>query len=122
MSEYRAIYTSRGETVAVLSGQHIFNMLGEWIGWVDDANQVYSIVGEYVGWLTRDPRVLRKRVLDAKMPRKTPPPHPERLRLPATFPLPPMMADITFDTVDILDEMPERLHTADFDQMAEDMD
>ena len=33
-----------------------------------------------------------------------------------------MMSDLTFDTVDVLDEMPELLHTADFDQNAQDMD
>jgi hypothetical protein len=122
MSQTRPIFTTRGDTAAVLSGAYIFNLLGEWIGWVDSAGDVYSITGEYVGWLTRDPRVLRKRVTESRPARKQPPAHPGRLRLPATFPLPPMMSDISFDTVDVLDEMPELLHTADFDQHAQDMD
>ncbi|MBI4770102.1 MAG: hypothetical protein HY784_06730 [Chloroflexi bacterium] len=122
MSFLRAIYTTRGDTAAVLNGRYIHNLLGEWIGWVDASGQVYSITGEYVGWLTRDPRVLRKRVADSRPARVTPPPHPGRPRLPATFPLPPMMSEIGFDTVDVLDEMPELLHTADFDQRAQDMD
>lgn len=122
MSRIRPIYTTTGDTAAALSGRHIFNLLGEWIGWVDETNQVYSITGEYVGWLTREPRVLRKRVASRRPPRRQPPPHPGRIRPPATFPLPPMMAEIAFDTVDVLDEMPERLHTADFDQWAQDMD
>ena len=116
------IFTSRGDTAAVLHGRNIFNLLGEWIGWIDERGQVYSLVGEYVGWITRDPRILRKRVSDSRPIRRTPPPHPGRIRVAATFPLPPMMSDLTFDTVDVLDEMPELLHTADFDQNAQDMD
>ena len=116
-----AIYTTSGATVAIIKDRNIFNLQGEWIGWADDGNRVYSIAGEYVGWLTREPRVLRKRMDERQAPRRSPPPHPGRFRVPAQLPLPPLMSDITFDTMDVLDEMPELLHTADFDLRAEDL-
>lgn len=118
----RAIYTSTGATAALLSEGHIFNLQGEWIGWVDESNQVYSIAGEYVGWLTKDLRVLRKRSIDQMPPRRERPSPRGRIRVPATFPLPPMMAETSFEIVDVFDEMPELLHTTDFDPKAEDLD
>ena len=115
------IYTTSGATAAVLKDRNIYNLQGEWIGWADEANGVYSISGEYVGWLTREARVLRKRTHAMQVSRRSPPPHPGRFRVPASLPLPPLMSDISFDTVDVMDEMPELLHTADFDQRAEDL-
>jgi len=116
------IYTSRGDLGAYLVYPYIYNPQGEWIGWVTPEREVYSILGHYVGWLSDDPRILRKRSYDFSKPRRTPPPPPPRIRVPATVPLPPMMSELTYTTVDVLEEEPERLSTADFDDLREDMD
>jgi hypothetical protein len=99
----------------------VFNTQGEWVGWVTPDRQVYDVDGLYVGWLTTDPRVLRRRTYDQPVPRKTPPVAPERIRPPATVPLPPMMADLPFENVDVLLEEPERLHTTDTGELKEDV-
>ncbi len=116
------IYTSSGDLGAYLAYPYIYNPQGEWIGWVTPEREVYSILGHYVGWLSDDPRILRKRSYDFSKPRRTPPPPPPRIRVPATVPLPPMMSELTYTTVDVLEEEPERLSTADFDDLREDMD
>jgi len=101
----------------------IYNPGGEWIGWVSKEGQVYSVSGEYVGWLSPDKRILRRRVMETLEPRRQPPSPPTvKVRLPATVPLPPMMQELPHNIVDVFEEMPERLHTLDFDQKAPDMD
>jgi len=116
------IYTSKGDWSALMVFPFLFNTLGEWVGWVTPDRQVYDVDGRYVGWLTTDPRVLRRRTYDQPVPRKTPPVAPERIRPPATVPLPPMMADLPFENVDVLLEEPERLHTIDTGELKEDVD
>ena len=54
------IYTSRGDTGAILVFPYIYNLSGDWIGWVGDDRIVFSVHGLYVGRLTNDPRILRK--------------------------------------------------------------
>lgn len=122
MADPTALYTTRGDWAGLYFKGHLFNPIGEWIGFVADGNIVYSVSGEYVGWLSRDYRVLRKRDTDQSRMRKAPPPNPGRLNPPATVPLPPMMSELGYHTIDVLEEMPERLHTLDFDQAREDMD
>jgi len=103
------IYTTRGENAAFFENGNLFNLGGEWIGFVDVRNgYVYSILGEYVGYISKDGRILRKRAMDEVAPRKAPPRAPARIKAPTSVPLPPMVADLSFDTVDVLDEMPER--------------
>jgi 4-fold beta flower protein len=116
------IYTSKGDWSALLVFPFVFNTLGEWIGWVTPDRQVYDVDGLYVGWLTTDPRILRRRTYDQTPPRKTPPAPPERVRPPATVPLPPMMSDLPFENVDVLLEEPERLHTTDTGELKQDVD
>jgi hypothetical protein len=117
------IYTSRGDAEAFLVYPYLYNRLGEWIGWVNADRGVYSVLGYYVGELTAEPRILRKRITASLRPRKSPipPPH-DRLLLPATIPLPPMMADLRFGVMDVLLEEPERLHTLDAGEERPDMD
>ncbi len=117
------LYTSRGAWAGLLQDGYLYNPQGEWIGWVERDASVYSVVGEYVGQLARDFRVLRKRALpEARRLRRQPPERPAgRLPVPATVPLPPLMAEIGFDTIDVLDEAPERLHTLDADPAAKDI-
>jgi hypothetical protein len=107
------IYTTPGDWSAIMLYPYLYNTMGEWIGFVTREQHVYDVDGIYVGWITDEPRIL---------PRTTPPEHPDRIRLPATVPLPPMMAEIPFEIVDVLFEEPERLHTTDTGEFKEDMD
>ena len=116
------IYTSRGDVGGFLVYPYIYNPQGEWIGWVMPNREVYSVLGNYVGWLSKDPRILRKRSYDFSKPRLKPPPKPPDIRPPATVPLAPLMSELTYATIDVLLDEPERLSTADFDDLREDMD
>ncbi len=116
------IYTTPGDWSALLVFPYIYNTIGEWIGWVTPDRQVFDVDGIYVGYLTDEPRILRKRIIDGPLQRRTPPPPPSRIRPPATVPLPPMMAELPFEVIDVLDEEPDRLHTSDAGELREDMD
>ena len=116
------IYTTPGDFSAVLVYPFLYNLRGEWIGFVTPERDVYDVDGIHVGWITAEPRILRKRVPDGKIKRIDPPEHPGRIRPPGTVPLPPMMAELPYAVVDVLDEEPERLHTTDSGELKEDMD
>jgi hypothetical protein len=116
------IYTTRGDAEAFLVYPYLYNRLGEWIGWVTAERQVYSVIGFYVGELTAEPRIIRKRITATLKPRKTPPARPQRITLPATIPLPPMMGDLRFGVLDVLMDEPERLHTLDAGELRQDLD
>ena len=117
------IYNSRGEWVALLADVCLYNPRGEWVGYISRSGQVFSVIGKYVGWLSRDFRILRKKTQDQTIPTSPPPPHPAlKLRVPDHVPLPPMMADVPFDTFDVMCDEPERLHNLDDDPDAQDMD
>lgn len=116
------IYTTPGDWSAIMLYPYIYNTIGEWIGFVTREQHVYDVDGIYVGWITDEPRILRRRVLDGPVPRLEPPETPERIRPPATVPLPPMMAEIPFEIIDVLYEEPEKLHTTDTGEFKEDMD
>ena len=68
------IYSSRGDVEAFLVFPYLFNRNGEWIGFVTPQREVYSVFGEYVGALTNDPRIIRKRAMDAPPPVALPAP------------------------------------------------
>ena len=116
------VYTSRGDLGAYLVYPYLYNSQGEWIGWVTPGREVFSVLGNYVGWLSKDPRILRKRSYDFSKPKKPVPPRPPRITVPATVPLPRMMAELTYTTIDVLEEEPERLSTVDHDELRPDMD
>jgi hypothetical protein len=116
------IYTTRGDAEAFLAYPYLFNRLGEWIGWVSPGRDVYSVLGLYVGELTAEPRIIRKRITATLKSRKTPPPAPPRISVPATIPLAPMMGELRFGTEDVLLEEPERLHTSDTGDMRQDVE
>jgi hypothetical protein len=116
------IYTTRGDVGAVLEYPYLFNPVGEWIGWVTDERQVYSVHGNYVGILTRDWRIIRKRAYDYSQPDREVPVRPAAIRPPTHFPLPPMMAELALNMIDILDEMPELLPSIDYGEQRQDMD
>lgn len=107
------IYTTSGNAGGFLNYPFIYNTQGEWIGWVTAEKTVYSVFGQYIGWLNPDRRILRRRGEGFDQPHKFPPPAPTRLLLPATIPLPPMMAELRYDVVDVLDEMPDLMPTLD---------
>ena len=117
------IYTSQGEADAFLVFPNLYNRGGEWIGWATAQREVYSVMGYYVGSLTSDARIVRNRSEDSSLkPRLKPPPSPGRINPPATFPLAPLMRELTHSLVDVLSEEPERLHTADSGDLRDDLD
>jgi hypothetical protein len=116
------IYTSKGETGAVLLDCYIFNLAGDWIGWIDAEKNVFSVHGHYVGKLSKDPRILRRREWGYGRERRTPPATPEKVSIPPHFPLPPMLPEIPTFMMDVLEEYPEMLPGVDFGDLRDDMD
>ena len=116
------IYTTPGDWLALLVFPYFYNTIGEWIGWVTPNRQVFDTLGIYAGWLTDEPRILRRRIIEGPLQRRAPPKPPARIRPPATVPLPPMMAELPFEIIDVMDEEPDRLHTMDYGELKEDMD
>jgi hypothetical protein len=116
------IYTTPGDWAALLVFPFVFNTVGEWVGWITPDRQVFDVQGVWVGWLTTEPRILTRRIHEGPLPRRDPPKSPGKIRPPATVPLPPMMAELPFEIVDVLDELPEKLHTIDTGEFKEDMD
>ncbi len=116
------IYNTKGDAEVFLVYPHLFNRVGEWIGWVTSQRDVYSVLGHYVGYLTDEPRILRKRVTNTLKPQLAPPAPPKKISPPATVPLAPMMREITYSIIDVLLEEPERLHTLDIGELREDLD
>jgi hypothetical protein len=107
------IYTTSGDTGGYLVYPYIYNYIGEWIGFVTSKNQVYSVFGRYVGWLNKDNRILRRRADDFQKGNLQPPPSPPRFLPPANVPLPPLMAELKYETIDVLEEMPELMPRLD---------
>ena len=116
------IYTTRGDWAALLVYPHVFSTIGEWIGFVTPQREVFDTDGVYVGWLTSEPRILRKRILEDELMRREIPSIPGKVRPPATVPLPPMMAELPFEIIDVFEEEPDRLHTSDTGEFKEDME
>lgn len=116
------VYITKGDVEAFLLYPHLYNRSGDWIGWVTPAREVYSVLGYYVGYLSNDPRILRKRATSTLKPRLDPPAHPPRIRVPATVPLAPMMSELTYSVIDVLQEEPERLHTVETGEFRDDLD
>ena len=117
MANQFPIYTTRGDWAAMLVGRYLYNPHGDYIGWVESDGQVYSVRGEYAGWLSRDFRILCHRDTTELKPRRPPPPARPRLEMPTTVPLPPLMAELTFDTIDLFEDAPRRLDPYDMDQV-----
>ncbi len=117
------IYTSKGDLEAYLAYPHLYSRQGEWIGYVTPNRQVYSVHGHYVGWLSDGPRVLRKMADGFDQGRiAVQRPSVLKIRPPAVNPLAPMMSELAFGTIDVLQDQPELLPSVDFGDMREDMD
>lgn len=116
------IYTTQGDLSAFMVYPMIYNLTGEWIGFVTMNRDVYSVHGDYVGWISDDPRILRKRTYSFDKPKLTPPLPPERFRVPSRMPLAPMMSELGYETIDVLQDEPEKMPTVDAGELREDMD
>lgn len=116
------IYTTRGDFGAYLVYPHILNRNGDWIGWITPDRLVYSIYGHYVGYLDNGPRILRKASDGYNQPRRIAPPPPQKIQLPVTVPLAPMMPELKMGVIDVLEESPELMPSIDLGELKEDMD
>ena len=116
------IYTSRGDLGAYLVYPYIISSIGEWIGWITPERIVYSVHGHFVGYLDNGPRILRKISEGFNQPQRNPPPRPSKIQLPPTVPLAPMMPELTYGIVDVLEDSPELMPSIDFGELREDMD
>jgi hypothetical protein len=101
------IFDTYGDWHATKIGDALYSTRGEYIGYVE-GQDVYKRDGEWVGRLSRDGRILRKRTERRRGFHPNPPPVPPKpARLPARAPLPPMMAELDYSTIDVLDEEPD---------------
>jgi hypothetical protein len=116
------IFTSQGDFGAFLIYPYLFNPSGEWIGWATSKKEIFNLDGTYVGSISPDLRILRKKSLDvipAKSKTPSPPPKP---RIPASIPLPPRMAELSYDLMDVLEDKPDLLHTLDSGEFKPDVE
>jgi hypothetical protein len=116
------LFTSRGDWGAFLLYPYLFNPIGEWIGWANSKKEIFNLDGTYVGNISSDQRILRKRVMETQPPKKPVPAAPSKPRIPAAIPLPPQMAELPFDHIDILEDMPDLLHTMDSGEFKPDVE
>lgn len=101
------IFDSHGEWHATKIGNAVYDTRGEYVAYLE-GEDVYKRDGEWIGRLSRDGRILRKRTEIRRELHPNPPPRPPKPeRLPPRAPLPPMMAELNFSTVDVLDEDPQ---------------
>lgn len=119
---YIPIYNSKGDTGAYLVYPYLFNRGGEWIGFVTREREVYSVYGQYAGYLSDDPRILCTRSYPYDKPKMKPPQPPGKIRTPSLGPLAPMMAELGFGVMDVLQEDPDRLPSLDRGEFKEDLD
>lgn len=116
------IFASRGEIGAFLHYPYIFNTFGEWIGWVSPERDVFAVNGMQVGILSDGPRILRKREWNYDQPKRKSPDPPGNIQVPSQLPLSPQLPEVANNMIDVLDEAPDLLPTADFGDLWEDMD
>jgi hypothetical protein len=116
------IYNSKGDAGAYLVYPHVYNTVGEWIGFCTAEREVYSVIGNYVGYLSDDQRILRPRTLSTPDRYHEPPSRPLKMNPPALVPLAPMMRELTHSTLDVLLDEPGRLHTADMGELRPDLE
>ncbi|MBN1954108.1 MAG: hypothetical protein JW900_03555 [Anaerolineae bacterium] len=101
------IYSTDGDWTALLVGSYLYNIRGEWIGWVEEG-EVYTQDGQYAGYISRDQRVLRKRIQPQRPLRSPPSPLPPlKVKVPARVPLAPLFAEIEWSVIDVFEEEPE---------------
>ncbi len=112
------VYTTRGDWAAMLVNDYfLYSPAGDWIGFLDLEKRVFNVRGEYAGWLSADNRVLRKRDNTNPLARIKGPPVQPQLKFAPSMALPPMMAELAYDTIDVLEDMPEQLDPYDMDHV-----
>ena len=116
------LYTSSGDMGAFLIYPYLFNPIGEWIGWATSKKEIFNLDGSYVGMISPDNRILRKKSIDILPPKRPLPKPPAHPRLPASIPLPPRMSELSFDQLDVLEDMPDLLHTMDAGELKPDVE
>src|SRR4030065_2146073 len=117
------IYTTAGDVGAFLVYPYIFSCEGDWIGWISPDRYVYSTHGHYVGWLASGPRILRKLEDGYARPKMDIiPPFTLKISTPALSPLSPMMVELTFGEMDVLQDNPDLLPPVDLGELRDDMD
>lgn len=98
------IFDTRGDVHAVVMGEYLFDMRGEYIGYQrGETHDVYTAAGEWVGNIIQDGRIVRKRNFDRPPIDESRPAKQEKIRVPARVPLPPQTADLGFNMIDVLD-------------------
>lgn len=100
------IYDTRGDWHATIINNSIFDLRGEYIGFVHgDDHEVYTTIGEWIGNLWHDGRIIRNRNIEVRRPLlKDIPAKPAKPdKLPPRAPLPPMFAELGYSKIDILD-------------------
>lgn len=100
------IWNTYGDWVATKYGDNIWDHTGTWVAWIDDGD-VYTMDGEWIGELSRDFRIVRKRSAARRPLRTDKPAEPEKPEFPARAPLPPMMQELSFSMIDVLEEDPD---------------
>ncbi|NDJ76574.1 MAG: hypothetical protein GYB65_09980 [Chloroflexi bacterium] len=101
------IFDTYGDWQATKIGNHIYSSRGDYIGFVE-GEDVYKRDGEWVGRLSKDGRILRKRTERRRDFHPNPPAKPEKPeKMPPRAPLPPMMAELNYSVIDVLDEDPD---------------
>jgi hypothetical protein len=80
---------------------------------------VYSVHGHYVGWVSDEPRILRKQSSTFVKPLEAFPPVPAPIKPPASTPLAPMMPELPYGVIDVLDDAVELLPSFDFGDLRE---
>jgi hypothetical protein len=99
------IWTTAGDWIATRIDNYMWDNTKSWVAWLD-GNDVYTTDGEWIGTLSRDSRILRQRAATRKPLRTDIPPAPPKPDLPARPPLPPMFSELTYSTIDVLEEEP----------------
>jgi hypothetical protein len=102
------IYNTPGDWQATAVGPYIFDSRGDYIGFLENG-AAYTRDGEWVGDLSKDGRILRKRAGKKRPLHTNPLPNPgvKKSDLPGRAPLPPQNAELSYDTIDVLDEDPD---------------
>ena len=122
LARFDLIYRTNGDIGALLAGVYLYNLQGEWIGFVTPEQKVYSVHGQYAGEMAPERRIVRKREYDYRQPAQPPPPPPGRIRPPAHLPLAPLLPELPFNQIDVLESEPDRLPTLDFGEYRRDME
>ncbi len=102
------VFNTAGDWQAtVIEGKYVYDTRGEYVGYLE-ARAVYTRDGEWVGDLAKDGRILRKRAGKSRPLHPNPVGRPTaKPTLPGRAPLPPQNAEISYDTIDVLEEDPD---------------